>query len=69
MHIKVISTYDTLLPAMFNQLNSSTNQQLLEKNLCNQSSYYKDDFCYEWKPSRAYHKIDTSLWAKMNGTQ
>jgi len=18
-----------------------------------------DDFCYEWKPSRAYHKIDT----------
>jgi len=28
-----------------------------------------DNFCCERKPSHAYHKIDTSLSAKMNGTQ
>jgi len=28
-----------------------------------------DDFCYEWKPSRAFHKINFLWWAKMNGTQ
>jgi len=36
-----------------------------KKNFCNQMKI-TDDFCYEWKPSRAYHKIDR---AKMNGTQ
>jgi len=38
------------------------------KNLC----YIKvtGDFCFKWKPSHAYHKIDTFLHrAKMNGTQ
>jgi len=44
------------LPAMFNPLCSSTN---LKKNFCNQSSLITDDFRYEWKPSRAYHKINT----------
>jgi len=30
----------------------------LFKIFCNQSSHY-DDFRYEWKPSRDYHKVDT----------
>jgi len=29
------------LPAMFNLLFSSTNQQLLKKNICNQSTHYR----------------------------
>jgi len=61
---------DASLLAMFNQLYSSTNQQLFEKNFCNQSIYYEitDNFCYEWKPSHDYYKIYTSQWA-MNGRQ
>jgi len=50
---------DALLPAMFNPLCSSTNQQLFKKNFCNQSSQITDDFCNKWKPSRAYHKINS----------
>jgi len=56
-------------------LYSSINQQLFGKNLCNQSRNIKikDDFHYEWKPSRAYHKIDTFMvskdkWDKEEGT-
>jgi len=41
------------LPAMFNLLFSSTNQQLLKENFCNQSSHYGRN---KWKPS---HAIDT----------
>jgi len=51
---------DTSLPAMYNPLYSSTNQQLFEKNLCNQSSQYEINrpfSCYEWKPSHAYQTI------------
>jgi len=33
-------------------------QQLFETNFCNQSSNY-DNFCYEWKPLCAYHKINS----------
>jgi len=46
---------------MFNPLYNSTNQQLFKKNFWNQSSNYENysDFRYEWKPSCAYHKIDT----------
>jgi len=48
-----------------------TSQQLFEKNHCNQSSHYEINFCYEWKPSHAYQKIQWHFlwWAKMNGTQ
>ena len=43
---------------MFNSLHSSKDQELFEKQLCNQSSHYKntDDFCYEGKQSRATAK-------------
>jgi len=47
---------DASLPAIFNPLCSSTNQQMFKKNFCNQSSHY--DFHYVWEPSQAYHKID-----------
>jgi len=36
------SSYYASLPAVFNLLYSSTNQQLFEKNLCNQSNYYEN---------------------------
>jgi len=32
---------DALLPAIFNLLCSSTNQQLFKKNFCNQSSHHR----------------------------
>jgi len=55
-------TEDALLPFMFNLLYSSTNRQLFEKNLCNQSSPMKitDDFRHKLNPSHTY-KIDI-LW-------
>jgi len=47
---------DASLPAMFNPLCSSTNQQLFKKNFYNQIVATTDDL---HKPLRAYHKIDT----------
>ena len=43
---------------MFNPLHSNTNQELLEKRLCNQNSHYEntDDFRFEEKPSHARAK-------------
>ena len=43
---------------MFNPLHSSTNQELLEKHLCNHNSHYEnmDDFRFEGKPSCATAK-------------
>jgi len=38
----IIWKENTLLPAVFNLLYSSTNQQLLKKNLCNQSGHYEN---------------------------
>jgi len=45
------------------------NQKLFKKKFYNQRSHYENyrQFCYKWKPSRAYHKID--MVSKMNGTQ
>ena len=40
---------------MFNPLYSNTNQELLEKRLCNQNNYY-EKFRFEGKPSRACSK-------------
>jgi len=37
----IIRKEDALLPAMFNLLYSSANQQLLENNFCNQYSHYE----------------------------
>jgi len=43
LHTPVISIEeDVSLSAMVNQLYSSMNQQLFEKNLCNQSSHYEN---------------------------
>jgi len=52
--------------AIFNRLNSSTNQQF-KKHLCNQSSHYENtvDFHYKRKLSCANHKINTFI----NGTK
>jgi len=45
---------NTSLPAMFNPLFSSTNQQLLKKNFVIKVAI-TDDFRYKWKPSRAIY--------------
>jgi len=54
---------------------ASTNQQLFKKNFCNQSSCCENHgrFPYKWKPSYAYHKIDTFVvsqdeWDTKEGT-
>jgi len=46
-------------------------QQLFEKTSAIKVTTIKfmNDFHYEWKPSHAYYKIDTSMWGKMNGIQ
>jgi len=48
---------------MFNLLYSKMNQQLLKRTSAIKIATMKitDDFHYEWKPLRAYHKIDTFL--------
>jgi len=55
---------------MFNPLHSSMNQELSEKHLYNQSSYYEsmDDFCYIKEAIMCYHQINMfSLSAKKGG--
>jgi len=59
-----------MLPAVFNLLYSNTNQQLFEKR----TSAIKvaimkimGNFHYEWKSSRAYHKINTFMVNKGMG--
>jgi len=49
------------LPAIFNLLCSSTNQQLLKRTFEIRVATMKitDDFRYEWMPSCTYHKIYT----------
>jgi len=61
IYVFIVCKEDALLPATFNPLCSSTNQQLFKKDFCNQVATMKimDDFHNKWKPSRAYHKIDT----------
>jgi len=41
-YVFIVWKEDALLPAMFNPLCSSTNQQLFKKNFCNQSSHYEN---------------------------
>jgi len=41
-YVIIVWKEDASLPAMFNPLCSSTNQQLFKKNFCNQSSYYEN---------------------------
>jgi len=41
-YVFIVWKEDVSLPAMFNLLCSSTNQQLFKKNFCNQSSHYKN---------------------------
>jgi len=57
LHIKE----DASLPAMLNPLCSSTNQQLLKGTFAIKVATMKiiNGFCYEWKLSRAHHKINT----------
>jgi len=54
---------DTSLPAIFNPLCNSTNQQLFEKNLCNQSKNYRQFLLR----IEAYHKL--TLITASHGTQ
>ena len=56
---------------MFNPLHSSTNQQLFEKHLCNQSSHYEKyrRFPYEGKPSCATAKSTLFAVSKNEWTQ
>jgi len=44
-YIFIVWKEDVSLPAMFNPLCSSTNQQLFKKSFCNQSSHYEN---YGW---------------------
>jgi len=58
------SIHYATLSAMFNLLHSSTNQELFEKHLCNQSNHYEnnDSFCYAklgGSHYMLYHQIDT----------
>jgi len=52
-YIFIVRKEDASLPAMFNPLFGSTNQQLFKKNFCNQSSHYEN---YGW-----YHVPTTKL--------
>jgi len=60
-YVFIVWKEDVSLPAMFNPLCSSTNLQLFKRPFAIKVATMKitDDFCYKWKPSRAYHKIDT----------
>jgi len=56
---------------MFNPLYSTTNQQLFEKILCNQSSHYENyrQFLLQMEAiMRLPQNQHFSQWAKMNGT-
>jgi len=60
-YIFIIWKEDASLPAM-NPLCSSTNQQLFKRTFAFikvATMKFTDDFCYEWKLSHAYHKINT----------
>jgi len=63
-YVFIVWKEDASLPAMFNCLCSSTAVQI---NNCLKRTFVinvatmkiTDDFRNKWKPSRAYHKIDT----------
>jgi len=71
-YILIICKEDASLPAMFNLLYSSTNQQLFKRISAIKVTTMKitDSFCYEWKLSCAYHKINTfrGEWDTKEGT-
>jgi len=50
---------DVLLPAMFSPLHSSTNQLKITSAVKVAPIKITNDFCFKWKRSCAYHKIDT----------
>jgi len=60
-YLFIVWREDASLPAMFNLLCSSTNQQLFKRTSEIKVVTMKimDDFCYEWKPSHSHHKIET----------
>jgi len=63
----IIASYCT-----FNPLYNSTNQQLFEKNFCNQNSYYENygEFLLQMEANMCLPQNWHFLWwAKMNGTQ
>jgi len=58
--------------AMFNTLHSSMNQQLIEKNLCNQSNHYENygQFLLQIEAITCVLQNQHFLWwAKVNGTK
>jgi len=65
----IIWKEDALLPAMFNLLCSSTNQQLSKKNFCNQSSHYENNGQFNEAITCLPLNWHFSWWPKMNGTQ
>jgi len=64
--ILIIVKKDTSLPVMFNPLYSSTNLNDLKRTSAIKVATIKimDNFHYKWKPSHAYHKIDTFAVSK-----
>jgi len=68
-YIFIIWKEDASLPAMFNPLCSSTNQHLLKKNLCNQSSHYENYGQFNGSHHVPTTKLTLSWWTKMNGIQ
>jgi len=68
----IIWEEEILLPAMVNLLYSSMNQQLFEKNFCNQSSRYENygQFPLQMEAIMCLPQNQHFLqWTKMNGTQ
>jgi len=61
LHTPVIvwswSIHFTPLSAMFNSLNSSLNQELFEKHLCNHGKHY-ETICYAKESIMCNHQID-----------
>jgi len=55
----IIRKEDTLLLAMFNHYTAAQIDNCLQRTSAIKVATVKtNDFCYEWKPPRAYHKID-----------
>jgi len=68
-YVFIVWKEDASLPAMFNLLCSSTNQQLFKKNFWNQSSHYEN---YGQFPEAIMYLLQTRYFSwrtKMNGTQ
>jgi len=62
-YVFIVWKEDASLPAMFNPLYNSTNQQLFKRNFCNQSSYYEN---YEWFNGSHHMPTTKSTLFKVN---